>query len=149
MGIWNDVGDLFIHPAHGVFKGDFMNTDTLFFFRGHTDALPLYESFEKRVLDEISDVRIVVQSSQISFYNRHLFACVSFAKVRKKKDCPASYIVITIGLDHKIVSPRIEIATEPYPNRWTHHILISEVEDIDDELMMWVQEAAVFSNGKR
>lgn len=126
-----------------------MDADTLFFFRGHTEALPLYEAFEKKVTDEILDVRIKVQSSQISFYNRHLFACVSFIKVRKKKDCPASYIVITVGLDHRIVSPRIEIATEPYPNRWTHHIVISELREIDEELMMWVKEAAAFSEKKR
>ncbi|MDE7006878.1 MAG: hypothetical protein K2P07_01770, partial [Lachnospiraceae bacterium] len=51
------------------------------------DALPLYEAFESRVMKEIENVRIKVQKSQISFYNRHLFTCVSFAKVRKKKSC--------------------------------------------------------------
>lgn len=51
-------------------------------------------------------------------------------------------------LDHKLESPRIEIVTEPYPNRWTHHLLISDTEEIDDELMAWVREAANFSNTK-
>ncbi len=112
------------------------------------DALPLYEAFESRVMKEIENVRIKVQKSQISFYNRHLFTCVSFAKVRKKKSCPSSYIVVTIGLSHRLDSPRIEVATEPYPNRWTHHILLSETKEIDDELMSWVKEAAAFSDMK-
>ena len=112
------------------------------------DALPLYEAFESRVMKEIENVRIKVQKSQISFYNRHLFTCVSFAKVRKKKSCPPSYIVVTIGLSHRLDSPRIEVATEPYPNRWTHHILLSETKEIDDELMSWVKEAAAFSDMK-
>lgn len=126
-----------------------METATLFFFEQHREALPLYEAFERRVTDELADVRIKVQKSQISFYNRHLFACVSFARVRKKKDCPPAFIVVTLGLNRRLDSPRVEIATEPYPNRWTHHFLISDVGEIDGELMQWVKEAAAFSDGKK
>ena len=125
-----------------------MNEQILQFFDSHPDALPLYEKFEKSVADLVPDVKIKVQKTQISFYNRHLFACVSFARVRKKKDCPDCYIVITFVLSHKAESPRIDIATEPYPNRWTHHVLISDPGEIDDELMGWIEEAAVFSNRK-
>lgn len=125
-----------------------MNTDVLHFFDAHRDALPLYEALESRIMNEIENVRVKVQKSQISFYNKHLFACVSFARVRKKKDCPANHIVVTLGLNHKLESPRIEIATEPYPNRWTHHLLISDPEAIDDELLAWIKEAAAFSDRK-
>lgn len=125
-----------------------MNEQILQFFDSHPDALPLYEKFEKSVADLVPDVKIKVQKTQISFYNRHLFACVSFARVRKKTDCPDCYIVITFVLSHKAESPRIDIATEPYPNRWTHHVLISDPGEIDDELMGWIEEAALFSNRK-
>ena len=60
-----------------------MNEAALRFFDSQPDALPLYEMLEARILNEIPDVTIKVQKTQISFYNRHLFACVSFAKVRK------------------------------------------------------------------
>lgn len=125
-----------------------MNEDIFSFFGEHMDALPLYEAFESRVMKEIENVRIKVQKSQISFYNRHLFACVSFAKVRRKKDCPPNYIVITFGLNYKSESPRIEAVSEPYPNRWTHHVLISDPGEIDEELMGWIKEAAAFSDKK-
>lgn len=125
-----------------------MNTNILLFFDKHMDALPLYEALEKRILNEIEDVRIKVQKTQISFYNKHLFACVSFARVRKKSECPPVYIVVTFGLQHQLESPRIEIATEPYPSRWTHHLLISESEEVNDELMGWIKEAAAFSAAK-
>ena len=82
------------------------------------------------------------------FTASNLFACVSFARVRKKKDCPAQYIVVTFGLDHKVESPRIDIATEPYPNRWTHHLLLSRPEEIDEVLMGWIREAAAFAAAK-
>lgn len=122
--------------------------EILQFFDAHPDAFPLYDKFEKCVMEHVPEARIKVQKTQISFYNRHMFACVSFARVRKKKDCPDSYIVVTFGLDHRAVSPRIDIATEPYPNRWTHHVLISELSEINDELMAWVEEAACFSDRK-
>lgn len=125
-----------------------MNSETVYFFREHIDALPLYEALENRITAEIGNVRIKVQKSQISFYNTHLFSCVSFARLRKKKDCPASYMVVTFGLDHKVASPRIEISTEPYLSRWTHHLMVSHVREIDDELMTWIKEAADFSARK-
>ena len=109
----------------------------------------MYERLEQRILNEIEDVQVKVQKTQISFYNRHLFACVSFAKVRKAKERPDTYIVVTVGTGRRLESPRIDIATEPYPNRWTHHILISGPDEIDDELMGWVREAAAFSAAKR
>lgn len=122
-----------------------MDEKALLFFQQDIEALPLYERLEGLILDQIPDVQIKVQKSQISFCNRHMFACVSFAKVRKAKERPDHYIVVSFGLDHGLDSPRIDVATEPYPNRWTHHVLISSPGEIDDELIRWIQEASVFS----
>ena len=69
--------------------------------------------------------------------------------MRKAGERPDIFIVVTFGLSYRKESPRIDAATEPYPNRWTHHMLISRTEEIDDELMGWIEEAAVFSAGKR
>ena len=78
-----------------------------------------------------------------------MFACVSFARVRKKKDCPDPYLVVTYGLGRKVGSPRVDVVTEPDPNRFTHHVLISKKEEIDEELMGWIKEASGFSQKKR
>ena len=125
-----------------------MTSDSLGFFESQPEALPLYEAFERRVLEEIENVEIRVQKTQISFYNRHLFACVSFLKVRKAKERPPVYLVVTFGLDRKAESPRIDAASEPYPNRWTHHVTISSLDEIDGELMGWVKDAARFAAAK-
>lgn len=125
-----------------------MNEDVLLFFAGHMCCLPLYERLEEQILSEIEDVRIRVQKSQISFYNKHMFACVSLSRPRKKKNCPEDHIVVTLGLEHRLESPRIDIATEPYPQRWTHHILISSHDEIDGELMSWINEAADYARRK-
>lgn len=123
--------------------------DVLFFFDGHLEALPLYETFAEQVQALGEDVKVRVQKTQISFSNRRNFAFVSFLPARKAKDRPKNYITITFGLDRQVDSPRIDVAVEPYPNRWTHHVLISSAEEIDDTLMGWVREAYEFSAQKR
>lgn len=125
-----------------------MDDKLLRFFDQMPEALPLYQKFEREVLSRVEDVRIKVQKTQITYSNRHVFACVSFAKVRKAKERPPVYIVVAFGLAYKKESPRIDIATEPYPNRWTHHVLVSREEEIDGELLGWVEEAAAFSAAK-
>ena len=126
-----------------------MNQDILSFFDGKPEALPLYEAFEQKVLTGVEDVKVKVQKTQIAFSNRHNFAFVSLLPVRRAKERPAVYIVVTFGLGRRAESPRIDAATEPYPGRWTHHVLISELSGIDEELMAWVREAAAFSAAKR
>ena len=123
--------------------------DTLLFFNEKPEALPLYNALEERILAEIGDVNIKVQKSQITFSNRHNFAFISFLPVRKAKERPKVYITVTFGLSYKKESPRIDAATEPYPNRWTHHVLISSIDEIDDELLSWIKEASNFSAMKR
>lgn len=125
-----------------------MDDKLLQFFDQMPEALPLYQKFEREVLSRVEDVHIKVQKTQITYSNRHVFACVSFAKVRKAKERPPVYIVVTFGLAYKKESPRIDIATEPYPNRWTHHVLVSREEEIDGELLGWVEEAVAFSAAK-
>lgn len=125
-----------------------INQDVLLFFAGHMGAFPLYERLEERLFETQGDVSIKVQKSQISFYNKHMFACVSFSRPRRKKDCPENYIVLTLGLGRRLESPRVDVATEPYPKRWTHHFLISSPEEIDEELMAWIDEAADFARNK-
>ena len=127
-----------------------MDFDTMAFFEAqkHPEALPLYEALEGRILAEVDGVRIKVQKSQITFYNRRLFACASFARVRRKAELPPCWLVVTVGLARRLDSPRVAVATEPYPGRWTHHIVVAGPEEIDDELMGWVKEAAAFAAAK-
>ncbi len=61
-----------------------LDPDTLFFFDGHQDALELYRSFEELIYDTFACVNKRVQKTQITFTNRHVFACVSFARVKRR-----------------------------------------------------------------
>ena len=126
-----------------------MNADILFFFNDHMDASPLYERLEGLILEQIPDVKIKVSKTQISFSNKQGFAFVSFNPCRRAKERPEVWMTVTFGLSYRKDSPRIDVATEPYPNRWTHHIMVGSEEEIDGELMGWICEAAEFSASKR
>ena len=122
--------------------------DVLFFFSGKPLELELYEALFCRMESAFPEASVKVQKSQISFYGRHLFAAASLP-VRRKKNWPEHCIVVTLGLGQRLDSPRVAVATEPYPNRWTHHVLISRKEEIDDELMTWLRDAWTFGEQKR
>jgi len=125
-----------------------MDSDILFFFDGRVDALPLYAKLETEILSQIPDVKVKVQKTQITFSNRYGFAFVSFLPARKAKERPDNFITVTFGQGFRVESPRIDVATEPYPNRWTHHVTVSSVDEIDEELMGWIRDAAAFSVAK-
>ena len=125
-----------------------LDADTLMFFDQHLDVLPLYQAFEEILFDSFSVVNKRVQKTQITFSNRHIFACVSFARVKRKVELPMRYIVITLGLPAPLDSERIAVKTEPYPGRWTHHIVVSTLEEVDEELLSWIKTAYTFADAK-
>ena len=122
-----------------------LDMDTLMFFDQHMDVLPLYQAFEEILFDSFPVVNKRVQKTQITFSNRHVFACVSFARVKRKTELPMRFIVITLGLPAPLDSERVAVKTEPYPGRWTHHIVVNKPEELDDELLSWVREAYDFA----
>lgn len=125
-----------------------MNTDSLFFFDGSPHALALYETLETTILARYPDTEVRVQKTQISFYSRHMFACVSLPR-RKAEGYGRDYLLLTLGLPEKLDSPRVMMASEPYPGRWTHHIPLLEPEDVDGKILSWIDDAYRFSAAKR
>ena len=125
-----------------------MDNDVLFFFGDRVDALPIYERLENAILTRIPDVKIKTAKTQITFANRRGFAFVSFNPCRRAKDRPAVWLTVTFGLGCRKESPRIDAATEPYPGRWTHHVMVGTPDEIDEELLGWILEAAAFSDTK-
>ncbi|MDO5043074.1 MAG: DUF5655 domain-containing protein [Slackia sp.] len=118
------------------------------FFNGHETALPLYENFEQQLFELFPDACKKVQKTQIAFSNKHVFACASFLRVRRKADLPSPYFVVTLGLSYPLESKRVAAKVEPYSGRWTTHIIIADTTDIDDELLSWLGDAYAFAATK-
>lgn len=119
-----------------------MTSDELFFFNFMPDALPLYAALSEKLLAAFPNVAVAVKKTQITFLEKYGFAFVS---LRRMKGCPKVFIIVSFGLSHRLDSPRIAVAVEPYPNRWTHHIIVQRVEELDSELMGWLAEAHAFA----
>lgn len=125
-----------------------ISSDELLFFDGHSGAIPIYGSFAETLFERFPATSIRVQKTQITFSSRHVYACVSFARVKKKAELPLPYLVITLGLPFPLDSQRVPVRTEPYPGRWTNHVLISDPSDLDGEFWEWVSQAYEFSEMK-
>ncbi len=121
-----------------------MQNDIDFFFNRLPKALPLYHRFAEKVFTEIPSAQSRIQKSQIAFYDKHNFAFV-WLPIRKMKNRPDIYIIVSFGLPCRLYSSRIIDSTEPYPDRWTHHVIIQDQREIDKELMNWVKQAHAFA----
>ena len=122
-------------------------SDVLFFFDGKPTELALYQALERAMAARFPEASVKVQKSQISFYHRHLFAAASLP-LRRRKEWPRECLLVTFGLSRRLPSPRIAVAVEPYPNRWTHHVVVAREEEIDGELLDWLAEAYDFAAAK-
>ena len=125
-----------------------MTIDELVFFETQAGAFCLYETLRNRIAERFPETDIQVKKTQINFKNRYIFGCVSFQRVLKKSMLPSPYLVLTLGLPYPLESPRVAVKTEPYPGRWTTHIVLGTVDEINDELMAWVSEAYQFAAAK-
>lgn len=124
-----------------------MTADELLFWDRWPRLLPLYELLRERLMSAYPEMKIKVSKSQISFYNRHMFAMAS-PPVRRRKIWPKEFMMVSFGLSYQIDSPRIAMSVEAYPNRWTHHVIVESPEDIDGTLLGWIHEAYLFSDSK-
>ena len=127
---------------------DDFELDEALFFDPVPGAYRIYRAFKGTVMKTWPDARLRVQKTQITFTNPRVFACVSLLRARRKAELPNPWLTVTLGLPYRLESPRAAICTEPYPGRWTTHIVVGSPEEIDGELLRWVDEAYCFAAGK-
>lgn len=123
--------------------------DTLLFFAGHSETLGLYQALEELLFSSFPRVNKRVQKTQITFSNSHVFACVSFTRVKRKAELPARWLTLTLSLPVPLDSPRAAVKCEPYPGRWTHHFVLSSADELDGEMMAWIRASYDFAEAKK
>lgn len=124
-----------------------MQQDELLFFEPMPDALSLYDAVQTAFSKHLPPYTVTVHKTQITFRNKYGFAFVSLP-IRQFKNRPAVCIVLSFGLARAETSPRIAEIANPYKNRFTHHMLIAHPQDVDAQVLAWVQEAYDFANTK-
>lgn len=121
--------------------------DAGMFFDGHPAELALNEALFRRMDGAFPEGTVKVQKSQISF-TAGIVRC-GISAVRRRKDWPKMCLMVTRWTAVPAGLAPGGAASEPYPGRWTHHVLVTEADQIDEELMGWLREAWNFAESKR
>lgn len=117
-----------------------MTGQALLFFNDRPGAVAVYAAFDEALEDRFGPLEPRVQKTQITYGNPKVFACVSLPRKKGEEG-----ILVSLGLGRREASARVAVAVEPYPGRWTNHVPVRTPEEIDAELMGWVEEAFQFA----
>ena len=122
-----------------------MTGEVLAFLGGDPGKIAIFEAYEGAVLS-CGESAMRVTKTQGSWGHPFLFAMLSHP--RRAADRRAGALLATFGLHRRLDSPRILQAVEPYPGRWTHHLLLARPEEVDGEVAAWLAEAWAFAREK-
>lgn len=120
-----------------------INKEVEAFFAGKPEVRALFMAVERKIR-AIGPAIITVTKTQISFATRTQFAWVWMPQPTDRKR-PLHSLVLSFGCGRRIVHDQIVEAIEPYPGRWTHHVIIAEKADLTAAVDAWMREAYRFS----
>ncbi len=109
------------------------------FFVGDALGLAVLERVTA-VCRALGPLEMRASRSQISLRRRRGFAYLW--RPGQYLRTPAADVVLSIALGRHDPSPRFKEVAHPSPRQWMHHLEIRAVEDIDDEVVEWLREAA-------
>ncbi len=113
------------------------------FFKGYKESRRLFDVVLS-VIKTIGPVELRVTKSQIAFRQSKNFAWVWIpGKYLHGKTAP---LVLTASFRRRDTSARWKEIVEPSPGRFTHHLELYSVNDIDNEVRNWLQEAWTTAN---
>ncbi len=121
-----------------------MTPEVLTFLSAHPGRIAVFEAVETQIA-ALGESQMAVGKSQISWGNPLKFAFLSLPRF----PAPDGALTLTFGLGHRLDHPRIAQAVEPYPNRWTHHVLLAAPVDVDGTVAEFLRQSYEFSQAKR
>lgn len=108
------------------------------YFHGQERSRQLFDAVQRAVV-VLGAVELRVSKSQVAFRRRKAFAWAWIpGKYLSGKTAP---LVLTISLPDRSPSPRWKQVVEPYPGRFTHHLELHSVDQVDDEVCQWLRRA--------
>lgn len=111
------------------------------FFDSSPGMKPVFEALRQTVFGACPGVSMRRGASQLGFYCPSPFLAVWLPIRKTIRGRPPEYLIVSLFSTQRIDSPRMESIIEPYPKRWTHHIILSNAAQIDDELVSLIQQA--------
>ena len=108
------------------------------FFEGYDEARILFEA-ACRVIETIGPAKLRVTKSQIAFHRRRAFAWAwTPGRYLRRNVAP---LVLTLSFRSRDPSPRWKQVIEAYPGRFTHHLELYSLKEIDEEVRDWLRSA--------
>ena len=118
-------------------EGDLAN-----FFEKDPAVTPLVRLFLALLQSRWPLIGTRVRHTQVDVCDgERAFCWLSTPERIARKNRPDHCFVFTFGLARPLESQRIFCSAHPSANRWTHHLLVSEEAQLDEELFSWVEEA--------
>ncbi len=108
------------------------------FFAHHAPSRPLFDAVRAAV-EAIGPSEVRVSTSQVAFRRRRVFAWAWLPG--QYLHGPHAPLVLTVTLRRRDPSPRWKEVVEPAPSRFTHHLEVRTVAEIDDDVRGWLREA--------
>ena len=114
-------------------------SEVLEFFAGSPEGMGAYQKV-CGILEELGDYEVRVTKSQVAFRRKRGFAYLWTPERYLRR--PSSPVVLSIALDRRDPSSRFKEVVHPSPSHWMHHLEIHDIDDIDDDVVGWLAEAA-------
>jgi uncharacterized protein DUF5655 len=109
------------------------------FFAGHPKARAVFDKV-RSILEELGPVEVRTSKSRVAFRRKRGFAYLWMPGQYLRK--PAAEVVLSIALGRHDPSPRFKEVVHPAPATWMHHLELHDADEVDDEVVGWLREAA-------
>lgn len=108
------------------------------FFGEEQVARSLFDALAKEIA-RLGRATIRVSKSQVAFRRKRNFAVVWMpSRYLEKPDAP---LVLTLSFERKDNSPRWKEIAQVSPRKFTHHLELRRVKDIDSQVKGWLHAA--------
>lgn len=108
------------------------------FFGDEQVARSIFDALAKEIA-RFGRASIRVSKSQIAFRRKKNVAVVWMPKMYLEN--PGAPLVLTLSFDWKDDSPKWKEITQISPKRFTHHLALRRVKDIDAQVKGWLHAA--------
>jgi hypothetical protein len=108
------------------------------FFAGYEASRSIFDALH-RTIEALGPAELRVTKSQISFRRRRAFAWAwTPDRYLHGRHAP---LALTVALRRRDPSPRWKQIVEPVPGRFTHHLELYSVAEVDEQVRVWLREA--------
>lgn len=108
------------------------------FFSGFPESRELYSGLME-MLNNIDEIEFRVTKSQIALYRTHPFAWIWIPEKHLKRK--AAPLVLSIVFPEREPSLRWKEIVEPSKGKFMHHLEIFSLQEIDEQVMIWLRRA--------